>query len=238
MDVLPSTATPPAMRSPERWLAVLRIAVGVWFAKAIFTKLSVTLAWGFLPVPTASDRWQHLMPVLVTKYAEGNPIGFFKEFLLNSVVPNSRVRPAHRVRRSRGRSGARIRMLYDARRGDWIGAGRELWSRGAVAGVSTAGVPLHADHHPGGDSGRARGEDLGAGRIRPLPHGDGRNHLARLGVDHRHGVGAPIGRIEPPSIRREGDPPGPPPHGDRVDHDAFGHVHDADARSGAFRDIG
>src|SRR5437667_11133257 len=72
----------PAMRSPDRWLAGLRIAVGVWFAKAIFTKLSVTLAWGFLPVPTASDRWQHVMPILVTKYAEGNPIGFFREFLL------------------------------------------------------------------------------------------------------------------------------------------------------------
>src|SRR2546426_6228210 len=82
----------PAMRSPDRWLAGLRIAVGVWFAKAIFTKLSVTLAWGFLPVPTASDRWQHVMPILVTKYAEGNPIGFFKEFLLNTVVPNSHVR--------------------------------------------------------------------------------------------------------------------------------------------------
>src|SRR5438105_14291381 len=81
----------PAMRSPERWLVVLRIAVGVWFAKGIFTKLSVTLAWGFLPVPTASDRWLHVMPILVTKYAEGNPIGFFKEFLLNTVVPNSHV---------------------------------------------------------------------------------------------------------------------------------------------------
>src|SRR5256885_16047533 len=46
----------PAMRSPDRWLAGLRIALGVWFAKAIFTKLSVTLAWGFLPLPTASDR--------------------------------------------------------------------------------------------------------------------------------------------------------------------------------------
>ncbi|HLB81713.1 MAG TPA: TQO small subunit DoxD [Gemmatimonadales bacterium] len=78
-----------AMRSPERWLAVLRIAVGAWFAKAIFTKLSVTLAWGFLPVPTASDRWLHVMPILVAKYAEGNPIAFFRDFLLNSVVPNS-----------------------------------------------------------------------------------------------------------------------------------------------------
>jgi len=89
MDVQASTAPPPAMRSPDRWLAVLRIAVGVWFAKAIFTKLSLTLAWGFLPVPTASDRWLHVMPILVTKYAEGNPIGFFKEFLLTHVVPNS-----------------------------------------------------------------------------------------------------------------------------------------------------
>src|SRR2546430_16593282 len=79
----------PAMRSPDRWLAGLRIAVGVWFAKAIFTKLSVTLAWGFLPVPTASDRWLHVMPILVAKYAEGNPIAFFRDFLLNSVVPNS-----------------------------------------------------------------------------------------------------------------------------------------------------
>ncbi len=82
-------AAVPGMRAPERWLAVLRIAVGVWFAKALFQKLSVTLAWGFLPVPTASERWLHLMPTLVTKYAEGNPIGFFKDFLLNTVVPNS-----------------------------------------------------------------------------------------------------------------------------------------------------
>src|SRR5947208_7045201 len=71
MDVPAGTAPPPAMRSPERWLTVLRIALGVWFGTAIFTKLSVTLVWGFLPVPTVSDRWLHVMPLLVTKYAEG-----------------------------------------------------------------------------------------------------------------------------------------------------------------------
>ena len=80
-----------AMRSPERWLAVLRIGVGIWFAKALFQKLGVTLLWGFLPAPTASDRWLHVMPTLVTKYAEGNPLWFFKDFLLNTVVPNSHV---------------------------------------------------------------------------------------------------------------------------------------------------
>ena len=78
MDVQAPPQPVPAMRFPERWLAVLRIAVGLWFAKSIFTKLTITLAWGFLPVPTASDRWLHVMPILVTKYAEGNPIGFLR----------------------------------------------------------------------------------------------------------------------------------------------------------------
>ncbi|TLY56181.1 MAG: hypothetical protein E6K55_01550, partial [Gemmatimonadetes bacterium] len=79
----------PALRVPERWLAVLRIAVGVWFAKAIFTKLSITLAWGFLPVPTASERWIHVMPTLVGKYADGNPVGFFREFLQSTVITHA-----------------------------------------------------------------------------------------------------------------------------------------------------
>jgi uncharacterized membrane protein YphA (DoxX/SURF4 family) len=78
-----------AMRAPERWLAVLRIAIGIWFAKSLVTKLSITLLWGFLPVPTASPRWIHVLPILLGKYAEGNPIAFFKTFLLNTVIPHS-----------------------------------------------------------------------------------------------------------------------------------------------------
>jgi thiosulfate dehydrogenase [quinone] large subunit len=77
------------MRYPERWLAVLRIALGVWFAKALFTKLSITLLAGVLPVPAASDRWIRLMPTLVTKYADGNPVGFFRDFLQHTVVQHS-----------------------------------------------------------------------------------------------------------------------------------------------------
>src|SRR5437016_13380916 len=89
MDVQAGTAAPSAMRSPERWLAALRIAVGVWFAKAVFTKLSVTLLWGFLPVPIAAERWQHVMPILVGKYAEGNPVGFFRTFMQQIVIAHS-----------------------------------------------------------------------------------------------------------------------------------------------------
>ncbi len=79
----------PAMRAPERWLAVLRIAVGLWFAKAILTKLAITLAWGFLPVPTASDRWILVMPKLVGQYAAGNPVAFFRAFLEQTVVSHA-----------------------------------------------------------------------------------------------------------------------------------------------------
>ena len=39
------------------WLAVLRIAVGLYFAKAVITKLTIVLAGGVVPVPAVSDRW-------------------------------------------------------------------------------------------------------------------------------------------------------------------------------------
>src|SRR5438445_13473310 len=89
MDAQPQAV--PTTRSPERWLAVLRIAVGLWFLKALVTKLSVTLLWGFLPLPTASERWLHVMLILVEKYGESNPFGFFRDLLQNTVIPHSQV---------------------------------------------------------------------------------------------------------------------------------------------------
>jgi uncharacterized membrane protein YphA (DoxX/SURF4 family) len=89
MDRVATEACAPAMRSPERWLAILRIAVGAWFAKALFTKLGVTLLGGVLPVPAASERWLHVMPILVGKYAEGNPVAFFRDFMEHTVIPHS-----------------------------------------------------------------------------------------------------------------------------------------------------
>lgn len=84
MATVPDTA--PATRFPDRWLALLRIVVGLWFLKGVATKLTITLAWGFLPVPAASGRWLHTMPILIAKYADGNPIGFVKSFLENTVL--------------------------------------------------------------------------------------------------------------------------------------------------------
>jgi uncharacterized membrane protein YphA (DoxX/SURF4 family) len=77
------------MRAPDRWLAALRIAVGAWFAKGVITKLTMTLAWGFFPVPAASERWVGVMPKLLAKYAADNPFPAYRAYLLDTVIPNA-----------------------------------------------------------------------------------------------------------------------------------------------------
>jgi uncharacterized membrane protein YphA (DoxX/SURF4 family) len=86
-----SELRPTMMRAPERWIAVQRMVVGVWFAKSILTKLGFVLVGGFLPLPAASARWQGVMPKLIAKYASDNPFPWYKSFLLDTVVPNSHV---------------------------------------------------------------------------------------------------------------------------------------------------
>jgi uncharacterized membrane protein YphA (DoxX/SURF4 family) len=80
---------PIAMSQPGRWLAALRIAVGLFFAKAIWTKMTVVLAGGFFPLPTASDRWLEAMPNIVTRQAAGNPILWYKGFLEGTVLTHA-----------------------------------------------------------------------------------------------------------------------------------------------------
>jgi thiosulfate dehydrogenase [quinone] large subunit len=79
------------MRAPERWIAVLRMVVGLWFFKSIVTKIGIGLLGGFIPVPVASARWQAVMPKLIAKYAADNPFPSYKAFLLDTVVPHSHV---------------------------------------------------------------------------------------------------------------------------------------------------
>jgi uncharacterized membrane protein YphA (DoxX/SURF4 family) len=82
---------PITMRAPERWIAAQRMVVGVWFGKSILTKLGFVLVGGFLPLPSASARWQAVMPKLIAKYASDNPFPWYKSFMLDTVIPNSHV---------------------------------------------------------------------------------------------------------------------------------------------------
>lgn len=77
---------PIGMDHPSQWLAVLRIVVGLYFAKAILTKLGIVLLGGVVPLPAASERWIAMMPVIVAKQAAGNPLLFYKTFLEQTVL--------------------------------------------------------------------------------------------------------------------------------------------------------
>lgn len=83
-----ATSQPITMSNPGRWLALLRIIVGLYFAKALWTKMTIALAGGWLPLPMASQRWIETMPTIVGKQAAGNPIGWYKDFLENTVLAN------------------------------------------------------------------------------------------------------------------------------------------------------
>ena len=75
------------MSHPERWLAVLRIATGLWFIKAIATKW--LLLGGVVPVPMASQRWIETLPHIIEGYSESNPLAWGQDFLQHVVIPNA-----------------------------------------------------------------------------------------------------------------------------------------------------
>ncbi len=77
------------MVAPEAWIAVLRIVVGAWFSKAVWTKLAWAYALGFIPYPVVSARFTGFHPKRVAEFAAGNPIEWYKNFLETTVLPNA-----------------------------------------------------------------------------------------------------------------------------------------------------
>ena len=74
---------------PDRWLAVLRIVVGLWFLKSAVTKIGGFLLLGFIPLPSASGRWVDFLPQRLLEYSESVRIGWYSDFLANVAVPNA-----------------------------------------------------------------------------------------------------------------------------------------------------
>jgi uncharacterized membrane protein YphA (DoxX/SURF4 family) len=79
-----------SMSRPDRWLAVMRIIVGLYFAKAVITKLGIVMVGG-VPLPGASERWVNVMPKIVAKQAADNPILFYKHFLEHTVLTHHEI---------------------------------------------------------------------------------------------------------------------------------------------------
>lgn len=79
------------MKVPQIWLAVLRIVVGAWFLKAVWTKLTVEFAWGVVPYLAVSPRYLGFQPKRVAEFANGNPVTWYKQFLEDTVLPHAQL---------------------------------------------------------------------------------------------------------------------------------------------------
>ena len=78
-----------AMRYPQTSIAVLRIVVGAWFIKAVWTKLTIGYVAGVVPYPAVSPRFLGFHPKRVAEFAANNPVGWYKDFLEGTVLPHA-----------------------------------------------------------------------------------------------------------------------------------------------------
>ena len=77
------------MNHPDRAVALLRVVVGAWFIKAMWTKVAWGVVAGVIPYPTVSPRFIAFHPRRVAEFAAGNPVGWYKDFLESTVLPHA-----------------------------------------------------------------------------------------------------------------------------------------------------
>jgi thiosulfate dehydrogenase [quinone] large subunit len=77
------------MAASDRWIALLRVVVGAWFLKAVWTKLVVGYLGGVIPYPAVSPRFVAFHPKRVAEFAAGNPVGWYRDFLEQTVLPHA-----------------------------------------------------------------------------------------------------------------------------------------------------
>ena len=70
-------------------LAVLRIVVGLYFLKALWTKFDLVLLGGVLPFIQVEQRWLEVMPKIVARQAAENPFPWYKAFLEQTVLTHA-----------------------------------------------------------------------------------------------------------------------------------------------------
>src|SRR5215475_1116294 len=73
----------------EHWLVVLRVVVGAWFVKAVWTKFTVAFLWDTIPYPAVSPRFLAFHPKRIAEFAAGNPVEWYRAFLEDTVRPHS-----------------------------------------------------------------------------------------------------------------------------------------------------
>jgi thiosulfate dehydrogenase (quinone) large subunit len=77
------------MIAPHGWIVLLRVVVGLWFLKAVWTKLGVAWLFGVIPYPAVSPRFLAFHPKRVAEFAAGNPVEWYRHFLEGTVLPRA-----------------------------------------------------------------------------------------------------------------------------------------------------
>jgi len=75
----------------DGWVVLLRVVVGVWFVKAVWTKFTLAFLGDLIPYPAVSPRFVAFHPKRIAEFAAGNPVEWYKNFLEGTVLPNSKV---------------------------------------------------------------------------------------------------------------------------------------------------
>jgi len=76
------------VNAPQHSIALLRVVVGAWFLKAVWTKLALAHVAG-LPYPGVAERFLGFYPRRVAEFAAGNPVGWYRHFLEQTVLPHA-----------------------------------------------------------------------------------------------------------------------------------------------------
>ena len=76
---------------PSAWIVLLRVVVGAWFLKAVWTKLAVMWLGDVIPYPAVSARFIAFQPKRVAEFAAGNPVVWYRDFLESVVLPNAKL---------------------------------------------------------------------------------------------------------------------------------------------------
>jgi thiosulfate dehydrogenase [quinone] large subunit len=77
--------------APSAWIVLLRLVVGAWFVKAVWTKLTITWLWDAVPYPAVSPRFIAFQPRRVAEFAAGNPLTWYRDFLETTVLPHAKL---------------------------------------------------------------------------------------------------------------------------------------------------
>src|SRR5437870_11619855 len=78
----------------DRWVVLLRVVVGVWFVKAVWTKFTLAYLWDVIPYPSVSPRFLAFHPTRIADSVAGSLSERYQELVEAPAAANGGVFPS------------------------------------------------------------------------------------------------------------------------------------------------